>query len=146
MDAFPVELQRQRRIMRRGERSGGKGRRVEVEIGAERQRRLLAEWRRRPAAAFRGKEGLIAEQRHRQRIEVELVERQRAGDMRQPILAIDIDVAGHRRLVDGAAEPAQYQDRKSTRLNSSHTVISYAVFCLKKKNHAGCIIDIKKLL
>src|SRR5256885_10875828 len=27
-------------------------------------------------------------------------------------------------------------DRKSTRLNSSHLVISYAVFCLKKKNHA----------
>src|SRR5260221_14224906 len=27
-------------------------------------------------------------------------------------------------------------DRKSTRLNSSHTVISYAVFCLKKKNSA----------
>src|SRR5438034_9248813 len=26
------------------------------------------------------------------------------------------------------------RDRKSTRLNSSHTVISYAVFCLKKKN------------
>src|SRR3989454_5011087 len=29
------------------------------------------------------------------------------------------------------------QDRKSTRLNSSHLVISYAVFCLKKKNHAS---------
>src|SRR5260221_9580053 len=28
----------------------------------------------------------------------------------------------------------QDADRKSTRLNSSHTVISYAVFCLKKKN------------
>src|SRR5260221_3681888 len=28
----------------------------------------------------------------------------------------------------------QWIDRKSTRLNSSHTVISYAVFCLKKKN------------
>src|SRR5260221_2120273 len=28
-------------------------------------------------------------------------------------------------------------DRKSTRLNSSHTVISYAVFCLKKKNTTG---------
>src|SRR5438034_3641898 len=28
----------------------------------------------------------------------------------------------------------QPEDRKSTRLNSSHTVISYAVFCLKKKN------------
>src|SRR5256885_3562977 len=28
-----------------------------------------------------------------------------------------------------------YEDRKSTRLNSSHLVISYAVFCLKKKKH-----------
>src|SRR5436190_12967473 len=28
---------------------------------------------------------------------------------------------------------ADLKDRKSTRLNSSHTVISYAVFCLKKK-------------
>src|SRR3712207_8853203 len=28
------------------------------------------------------------------------------------------------------------QDRKSTRLNSSHANISYAVFCLKKKNEA----------
>src|SRR5438034_8656249 len=28
-------------------------------------------------------------------------------------------------------------DRKSTRLNSSHTVISYAVFCLKKKRYAS---------
>src|SRR5690625_6873862 len=28
----------------------------------------------------------------------------------------------------------QRQDRKSTRLNSSHVAISYAVFCLKKKN------------
>src|SRR5438034_7849496 len=31
------------------------------------------------------------------------------------------------------AHNAYVQDRKSTRLNSSHTVISYAVFCLKKK-------------
>src|SRR5215204_6789839 len=31
--------------------------------------------------------------------------------------------------------PARRRDRKSTRLNSSHTVISYAVFCLKKKKH-----------
>src|SRR5260221_9740987 len=29
------------------------------------------------------------------------------------------------------------QDRKSTRLNSSHTVISYAVFCLKKKKNTA---------
>src|SRR2546426_5503635 len=37
----------------------------------------------------------------------------------------------------GAAQPhrrpGDQQDRKSTRLNSSHLVISYAVFCLKKK-------------
>src|SRR5438132_7310442 len=30
-------------------------------------------------------------------------------------------------------EDGRRSDRKSTRLNSSHTVISYAVFCLKKK-------------
>src|SRR3989442_1343671 len=32
-------------------------------------------------------------------------------------------------------------DRKSTRLNSSHVRISYAVFCLKKKKHAARLID-----
>src|SRR2546426_11455431 len=32
-----------------------------------------------------------------------------------------------------AREPRRSSDRKSTRLNSSHLVISYAVFCLKKK-------------
>src|SRR5205085_11701419 len=36
----------------------------------------------------------------------------------------------HRRTRD----PAPSGDRKSTRLNSSHSQISYAVFCLKKKN------------
>src|SRR5437588_8459211 len=33
----------------------------------------------------------------------------------------------------GPTVPPYAADRKSTRLNSSHTVISYAVFCLKKK-------------
>src|SRR5256885_16345842 len=32
------------------------------------------------------------------------------------------------------------EDRKSTRLNSSHLVISYAVFCLKKKNAPQALI------
>src|SRR3989442_10968048 len=32
-------------------------------------------------------------------------------------------------------------DRKSTRLNSSHVRISYAVFCLKKKNPFHCCVD-----
>src|SRR5437773_9080083 len=40
----------------------------------------------------------------------------------------------------GAATGRSYsrrRDRKSTRLNSSHITISYAVFCLKKKNKRG---------
>src|SRR5437588_8030404 len=40
------------------------------------------------------------------------------------------------RVEKGVRPPAQ--DRKSTRLNSSHTVISYAVFCLKKKKNIKC--------
>src|SRR3712207_8882889 len=32
----------------------------------------------------------------------------------------------------------QTRDRKSTRLNSSHANISYAVFCLKKNKHTSC--------
>src|SRR5437870_10175774 len=35
-----------------------------------------------------------------------------------------------------SASPHRQSDRKSTRLNSSHVAISYAVFCLKKKIHA----------
>src|SRR2546430_7489487 len=37
-------------------------------------------------------------------------------------------------LQDPHAVESGRQDRKSTRLNSSHSQISYAVFCLKKKN------------
>src|SRR5688500_20358577 len=36
-----------------------------------------------------------------------------------------------------APADAEAQDRKSTRLNSSHLVISYAVFCLKKKKQGA---------
>src|SRR5438132_4597926 len=35
------------------------------------------------------------------------------------------------------------EDRKSTRLNSSHTVISYAVFCLKKKINDNKFISLQ---
>src|SRR5438552_14872893 len=35
---------------------------------------------------------------------------------------------------------SKYPDRKSTRLNSSHQIISYAVFCLKKKKNELCIL------
>src|SRR6478736_9263724 len=42
--------------------------------------------------------------------------------------------------------PDRTRDRKSTRLNSSHSQISYAVFCLKKKkkNNTDCIKNKKK--
>src|SRR5438552_6194133 len=40
------------------------------------------------------------------------------------------------RIFSMAASPRVRTDRKSTRLNSSHQIISYAVFCLKKKNKA----------
>src|SRR3712207_7664011 len=45
-----------------------------------------------------------------------------------------------RRPADGEDRP---QDRKSTRLNSSHANISYAVFCLKKKKKKIVVIEIK---
>src|SRR5438132_5979603 len=47
-----------------------------------------------------------------------------------------IKVDLHIHTLDDPKDVIDYSDRKSTRLNSSHTVISYAVFCLKKKkNH-----------
>src|SRR5690625_5756237 len=44
------------------------------------------------------------------------------------------------RLAELGARIASRSDRKSTRLNSSHVAISYAVFCLKKKNTYAIII------
>src|SRR5436305_3472674 len=48
--------------------------------------------------------------------------------------------AAHRKLVaigylGSERTTRRWEDRKSTRLNSSHVRISYAVFCLKKKKH-----------
>src|SRR5438874_12094832 len=47
------------------------------------------------------------------------------------------DRGGDRRLLPVPRERRRIEDRKSTRLNSSHVEISYAVFCLKKKNRRG---------
>src|SRR2546422_6189622 len=41
--------------------------------------------------------------------------------------------------IGGVIAPPNLTDRKSTRLNSSHGYISYAVFCLKKKNHHNIV-------
>src|SRR3989454_1237037 len=48
-------------------------------------------------------------------------------------LGADLQVRRTRRRGGHDRRDAARQDRKSTRLNSSHLVISYAVFCLKKK-------------
>src|SRR3989337_4038655 len=45
------------------------------------------------------------------------------------------------RRVPREEERPRCQDRKSTRLNSSHGSISYAVFCLKKKKHSRYTIN-----
>src|SRR2546427_7769308 len=55
-----------------------------------------------------------------------------------PICLLDdpetlIPIHAVRELLEVAARTTGTQDRKSTRLNSSHSQISYAVFCLKKK-------------
>src|SRR3712207_7577491 len=77
---------------------------------------------------------------------------QRVGPPHADAVDVDADahpLAGHVALPVGAraddqrggvpglllhGDDAAAQDRKSTRLNSSHANISYAVFCLKKKN------------
>src|SRR5947199_6636957 len=50
----------------------------------------------------------------------------------QPAFAAAVRPAGEQTKID--FRPDGRRDRKSTRLNSSHLGISYAVFCLKKKN------------
>src|SRR5207248_6697156 len=75
----------------------------------------------------------------------------RARMAREPVLQLPAPVVSARREIRGAdgrgvaarcagegtralrRAPVDRRDRKSTRLNSSHRTISYAVFCLKKK-------------
>src|SRR5690349_22541526 len=75
----------------------------------------------------------------------------RSGDIDTPeeVAAYDVLVFGHSgtgaqseidvtfAMIDAVSAALAAGDRKSTRLNSSHVEISYAVFCLKKKkkNH-----------
>src|SRR2546422_6995692 len=66
----------------------------------------------------------------------------RLGDQADVLTrVVEGDLARHGQVRDGPMleRPPQHppdtgEDRKSTRLNSSHGYISYAVFCLKKKN------------
>src|SRR5438132_5939805 len=69
--------------------------------------------------------------------------RSRGAPPRQPVPRADCEGRLPRRRVlrdppaprGSAGRYPGNRDRKSTRLNSSHTVISYAVFCLKKKKN-----------
>src|SRR2546430_11780764 len=63
--------------------------------------------------------------RHRARATLAAI--RRADHLRGPV-----DAGAQHERVGGAAGQ---RDRKSTRLNSSHSQISYAVFCLKKKKN-----------
>src|SRR5256885_9715955 len=66
-------------------------------------------------------------------------------------------IANNRLLVEAALEKArelhfntlilgtEVEDRKSTRLNSSHLVISYAVFCLKKKKNISQSVPVRTI-
>src|SRR3712207_8165307 len=54
---------------------------------------------------------------------------QRLGD------AVRVVQVRHLLVADLGVDAEQLRDRKSTRLNSSHANISYAVFCLKKKKY-----------
>src|SRR5258708_26686324 len=61
------------------------------------------------------------------------------SDAGEPKQNMDANDGKKDRRSGGYREPAMLviQDRKSTRLNSSHQIISYAVFCLKKKKNTN---------
>src|SRR2546421_7913644 len=54
------------------------------------------------------------------------------GGISLPRVLVDVSV-----LIAGGMKELFSRDRKSTRLNSSHDQISYAVFCLKKKKNSS---------
>src|SRR5947208_9360599 len=58
------------------------------------------------------------------------------GNISRPLLGLRREETRYNRYLIADPEKALL-DRKSTRLNSSHQIISYAVFCLKKKNRTA---------
>src|SRR3712207_8921203 len=65
-----------------------------------------------------------------------------ARSSERPFFEIEREIMGvdHQQLGQALAEHWKFpRDRKSTRLNSSHANISYAVFCLKKKKHTSSV-------
>src|SRR5690606_39298880 len=81
--------------------------------------------------AKRGDDCIRAIARLFRRQQVGLVQDQPAG------LAQQLGVMALQLLLDRPHLAGRIRDRKSTRLNSSHVKISYAVFCLKKKKNSA---------
>src|SRR3712207_7535913 len=86
---------------------------------------------------FRSGRLFIADTGHHRVLEVRLAADSMSGAIER------VWGSGTAALIDGSPQEAAFhsphglalrEDRKSTRLNSSHANISYAVFCLKKKN------------
>src|SRR3712207_8637387 len=73
------------------------------------------------------------------RVDVHLVAppllRHRLGEAHDPGLGRGVVRLARVAVDAGGGRDVHHLDRKSTRLNSSHANISYAVFCLKKKKH-----------
>src|SRR5690606_39783638 len=71
--------------------------------------------------------------------QVRLLLGEHVGEAARGLFDVGVDERVRRPVVGGGAAGGEAgvavaEDRKSTRLNSSHVKISYAVFCLKKKN------------
>src|SRR3712207_7379962 len=81
---------------------------------------------------FRSERRLGHPERAEDALGEDLVQGLAGDDLEQPAQ----HVGGHPVVPLAARLEEQGQDRKSTRLNSSHANISYAVFCLKKKTNA----------
>src|SRR2546426_3897756 len=81
---------------------------------------------------FRSINAPATAEQERQRMQLEIYKAIRS----RAITGVDVSVVNGIVYLDGRVDTESQKldrDRKSTRLNSSHLVISYAVFCLKKK-------------
>src|SRR6266498_2191801 len=100
-------------------------RRIHVRVRVVRE--LVATLENRRGLEWKRLHGVAGDEEGRpQVVALERLEHARDTDSRAVLTAGE-----HRRRCSLVAEP--HRDRKSTRLNSSHVRISYAVFCLKKK-------------
>src|SRR5438552_6202015 len=76
-----------------------------------------------------------AQQRLEPRLAAQRIHRRVDAEEHDLVRALPDPALEQRECLLPISEPDVDQDRKSTRLNSSHQIISYAVFCLKKKKN-----------